>query len=110
MSYMKSGDCFAIEHGKYVGKFIVYVSTYKNFHHFLMMPGNFKILKISQPDFDRALREPDLGPLREEIPVPPLVNFVERLPAEVYEQIKAQYDEVIKEPKSIVTDLFAKRK
>lgn len=107
---MKSGDCFAIERGKYTGKFIVYVKTYLGFYYFLMMPGNFKILKISQKYFEQALEKPNIGSLSNEIPIPPMISFVENLPQEVYEQIEAQYNEVIKNSKNIVTDIFGKRK
>lgn len=105
---MKSGDCFAIERGKYTGKFIVFIKEEKSFYHFLMMPGDFKILVLKNKDFEKALHEPDLK-TASEIKVPSFINFVETIPQEVYSTIELQFQKTKQNKKNIISDLFSNR-
>lgn len=101
---MKKGDCFAVERGQYVGKFIVYIGAYGNQLQFLMMPGVFQILSITEKEFDYARRDSSVDG------VPSFINFVENLPDYVFEVIEAQYNELKKDNGKVLQTITGARK
>ena len=101
---MEKGDCFAVERGQYAGKFIVYIGAYGNRYQFLMMPGNFQILSLS----DRELKFAQEDTLIQG--VPPYMNFVENLPQDVFSVIESQYNEIKKSGLKAITSITLARK
>lgn len=100
---MKKGDCFAIRRGRYATKMIVYVGAYGKKLQFLMLPGDFQILSISEGEFDFARRDSTVEG------VPPFIDFIENLPDYVYKVIEAQYNEVKKSNKKPLLTLVGSK-
>ena len=48
------GNCYAINRGKYTGKFIVFVRKNGRYNEFLVIPGSFKILILDKKDLEKA--------------------------------------------------------
>jgi hypothetical protein len=68
------------------------------------MPGTFRILRVCDTEFKLAQKSPEVGS------IPPMVNYVETVPATVFEILKAQYNDIVNKPSNLVTDLFGTRK
>ena len=100
---MKKGDCFAIRRGRFATKFIIYLGAYGKQLQFLMMPGDFQILSISEGEFEFARRDSSVEG------VPPFIEFIENLPDYVFEVIEAQYNELKKSGKRPITTLVGSR-
>ena len=47
------GNCYAINRGKYTGKFIVFVRKNGRYNEFLVIPGSFKILILDKKDLKK---------------------------------------------------------
>lgn len=103
------GNCYAINRGKYTGKFIVFVRKNSRYNEFLVIPGSFKILILDKKDLEKAKEETILDKATDFV-VEPYITFVEKLPDEVFEVIKLQFLETEKNKKNFINDLFANRK
>ena len=51
------GNCYAINRGKYAGKFIIFVRKNGKYNEFLVIPGSFKILILDKKDLEKAKEE-----------------------------------------------------
>lgn len=100
---MIPGNCYAINRGKYAGKFIAYIGAIGNRLHFLMMPGDFQIVAILNSEFDFAQRDSTVNG------IPPFVSFVEKLPDNVFEVIEAQYNMVKRANKEFIKNITSFR-
>lgn len=103
------GNCYAINRGKYTGKFIVFVRKNGRYNEFLVIPGSFKILILDKKDLEKAKEETILDKATDFV-VEPYITFVKKLPDEVFEVIKLQFLETEKNKKNFINDLFANRK
>lgn len=68
---------YAVKHGDHAGKFLAYIRSSKDAHHFLTIPGN-ECLEIPIADFEKGIDNK-------------IVDFVEILPRSVFKVVKAQY-------------------
>lgn len=103
------GNCYAINRGKYAGKFIIFVRKNGKYNEFLVIPGSFKILILDKKDLEKAKEETILDKATDFV-VESYITFVEKLPDEVFEVIKLQFLETEKNKKNFINDLFANRK
>lgn len=68
---------YAVKNGDHAGKFIAYIDTLQDCYCFLAVPGNEK-LKIPIQDFENGIESG-------------IVDFVEKLPRDVYKVLEAQH-------------------
>jgi len=68
---------YAVKNGDHAGKFIAYIDTMQDHHCFLAVPGNEK-LKVPVKDFENGIDNV-------------IVEFVEKLPKDVYKVLEAQH-------------------
>lgn len=101
---LKEGDFFAIFHGKYTGKFLIFMEKVKGFNYFLMLPGEFKVFYLKDDDFKQALD--GVTPVPGKMGLR-FIDFVETLPKEVFEVNKAQYEKTCKDKNNYICDIFA---
>lgn len=71
--------CYAITQGKYKGDFFVYMNHDDDNFNFLSLPGNQSI-SVPSPVFKQGLKSK-------------IVEYIEKLPYNVYEICVAQYNE-----------------
>tara|TARA_R100000005_G_C4957053_1_gene175215 strand:+ start:826 stop:1098 length:273 start_codon:yes stop_codon:yes gene_type:complete len=69
---------YAVKNGDYAGHFIAYISSFDDKHFFLTLPNNQK-LEVPIKDFEEGLKNK-------------LLDFVEKMPKNVWKVVKAQYD------------------
>lgn len=70
-------NLYAVKHGDHAGKFLAYIQSSKDTHHFLTIPGN-ECLEIPIADFENGIDNK-------------IVDFVEIIPRSVFKVVKAQY-------------------
>jgi hypothetical protein len=70
---------YAVREGTYKGNFIVYINTTGDDYNFLMLPYN-EPLTMSQSEFETGVEKK-------------IVDYIERLPHNVYQICCAQYNE-----------------
>lgn len=70
---------YAIRNGSYKGNFFVYISQDDENYNFLSLPENEPV-SVTKGDFDRGIQEK-------------IVDYIEKLPHNVYEICCAQYNE-----------------
>ena len=100
---MQKGNLYAVTHGKYLGKFLIYMESDKGFHNFLMMPGNFNVLFLKKLDFINNLFENKDDLLKKIY----YFEFVEQLPDKILETFEAQYKETKKNKNNWISDVLA---
>ncbi len=70
---------YAVREGTYKGNFIVYISTAENSLNFLVLPDN-DVMSIPEKEFEQGIQNK-------------IVDYIEKLPHNVYEICCAQYNE-----------------
>ena len=73
----KVGNLYAVHHGDYAGQMFALVKKEEQSYNFLRMP-DMKNIEVSNKDFDDGTEKE-------------IIRFVEELPDDVFEVIKAQY-------------------
>lgn len=70
---------YAVREGTLKGNFIVYISTTENSLNFLVLPDN-DVMSITEKEFEQGVQNK-------------IVDYIEKLPHNVYEICCAQYNE-----------------
>lgn len=70
---------FAVREGAYKGNFFVYIDTDDNSYHFLVLPDNIAVT-VPVDEFNKGINKK-------------IVDYIEKLPHNVYEICCAQYNE-----------------
>jgi hypothetical protein len=73
------GNIYAVNHGIHKGKFLVYIDSIEEDHNFLILP-EIDTQTIKKTDFEEGLKKT-------------IVDLIERLPHNIYELCRAQYNE-----------------
>lgn len=106
MKNLEPGDCYAIWHGIFAGKSMVYIESIGEFNYFLIMTTPFKIGKFTTKSLLKAQKDITLD---EHEKIPGYIDFIENIPEQVFNCIKSQYD-IEKIKKHYITDIFEQRK
>ncbi len=78
ISYKMAGKLYAVHHGDYAGQLFALINETDNSCNFLSMP-EMKNIEVPKKDFDEGLDKD-------------IIKFVEKLPKDVFEVVKAQYE------------------
>lgn len=90
---MTKGDCYAIWHGKFTGKFMVYIDTTGMYHKFIILGNPHRLAYLTDYVLNKAKEPLSTGTNNN---LPGYIDYVETIPEEHFKIIEAQY-QVLKE-------------